>query len=212
MGVSMAMTLYDPVFTVLTRRYADRYREGITALTLVGGFASTLSFPAAAWLIERLEWRPALQVIGAVLLFGAAPLHAWALRGSPPVGAGRRTRSAWRCWPDCRCRWRSSRSPIAALLVFALLFGLANGLMTIVRGSIVALYFGRGQVGRISGTMSAIALLARAGAPLGTAWLLVALGGYRAMLLVLAGSGALALLAFALAGRPDSKAPALNSA
>ena len=100
----------------------------------------------------------------------------------------------------------------AALLVFALLFGLANGLMTIVRGSIVALYFGRGQVGRISGTMSAIALLARAGAPLGTAWLLVALGGYRAMLLVLAGSGALALLAFALAGRPDSKAPALNSA
>ena len=52
--------------------------------------------------------------------------------------------------------------------------------------------------------------VARAGAPLGTAWLLVALGRYRAMLLVLAGSGALALLAFALAGRPESKAPALS--
>ena len=60
--------------------------------------------------------------------------------------------------------------------------------------------------------MSAIALLARAGAPLGTAWLLVALGGYREMLGVLAASGALAWLAFALAGRPGASKPALNSA
>ena len=48
LGAAMAMTLYDPAFMVLTKRYPLRYREGITALTLVGGFASTLSFPA--WL------------------------------------------------------------------------------------------------------------------------------------------------------------------
>ena len=90
MGVAMAMTLYEPVFNVLTRRYAQRYREGITALTLVGGFASTLAFPAVAWLIERLAWRPALQVIGLLLILGIAPLHAWALRGetaAPAPGA-----------------------------------------------------------------------------------------------------------------------------
>ena len=41
LGISMAMSLYEPAFMVLTKRYPERYREGITALTLVGGFAST---------------------------------------------------------------------------------------------------------------------------------------------------------------------------
>jgi len=32
LGAAMAMTLYDPAFTVLTKRYPLRYRQGITAL------------------------------------------------------------------------------------------------------------------------------------------------------------------------------------
>ena len=71
------MTLYEPAFNLLTRRFAGHYREAITALTLVGGFASTLAFPAVAWLIAVLEWRGALQAIGLALLPGIAPLHAW---------------------------------------------------------------------------------------------------------------------------------------
>jgi cyanate permease len=90
----------------------------------------------------------------------------------------------------------------AALLVFALLFGVANGLVTIVRGSLVPEYFGRQHVGRISGAMTGIALLARASAPLLTAWLLLAVPGYREMLLVLAGVGLAAVVAFALARKP----------
>ena len=89
-----------------------------------------------------------------------------------------------------------------ALLVFAVLFGLANGLVTIVRGSLVPDYFGRAHIGRISGAMTAIALLSRAGAPLATAALLVALAGYREMLLVLVAIGVSALVAFASAGPP----------
>ena len=34
----------------------------------VGGFASTLAFPAVAWLIANLQWRGALQSIGIVLV------------------------------------------------------------------------------------------------------------------------------------------------
>jgi MFS family permease len=90
----------------------------------------------------------------------------------------------------------------AALLVFAVLFGLANGLVTIVRGSLLPEYFGREHIGRISGAMTAIALLSRSGAPLATAALLVVLAGYRPMLLVLVAIGVSALLAFALARRP----------
>ena len=64
----MAMTLYEPAFSVLTKRYPRHFARGITALTLVAGFASTLSFPAVLWLLSALDWRGALAVIGVVLL------------------------------------------------------------------------------------------------------------------------------------------------
>ena len=87
LGVSMAMTLYDPAFIVLTKRYPQRYRQGITALTLVGGFASTLSFPVVAWSMPALGWRGTLVAMGAALLAVVLPLHWWALRGphEPPA-------------------------------------------------------------------------------------------------------------------------------
>jgi len=93
LGAAMAMTLYGPAFTVLTKRYPLRYREGITALTLVGGFASTLSFPAVAWSMPVLGWRGTLIAMGIVLLLGVVPLHLWALHGpahesAPPVREG----------------------------------------------------------------------------------------------------------------------------
>lgn len=81
LGVAMSMTLYEPVFAIVTRRYPLHFRDGITTLTLVGGFATTLSFPATLWLIQALGWRAALVVIGAVLLAVIAPLHALAMRG-----------------------------------------------------------------------------------------------------------------------------------
>ena len=90
------------------------------------------------------------------------------------------------------------------LLLFALLFGIANGLVTIVRGSLVPEFFGRANLGRIGGAMSGIALLSRASAPLLTAWALLWLHGYRGLLLVLAGLGGLAVLAFSLARAPRS--------
>lgn len=83
LGASMATTLCEPAFIVLSRRFPLQYREGITTLTLVGGFASTLSFPAVAWSIRGLGWRGALAAIGGVLLLVIAPLHAWALKGTP---------------------------------------------------------------------------------------------------------------------------------
>lgn len=289
LGGSMAMTLYEPAFNVLTKRFPDRYLRGITALTLVGGFASTLSFPAVAGLVALFDWRGALAAIGALLLLAVVPLHAWALRGAPEHGAAvaihdigqekaddatlhdaLREPSFWlltatftlysfaaaALWAHLMPafiakgrseaqalavvvwfgpaqvagrlayvgfgRWIASRTlgllvlgglPVSlaifaladdtkALLVFALLFGLANGLVTIVRGSLVPEYFGREHVGRISGAMSGISLFARAAAPLATAWLLLAVPGYREMLLVLAATGVAAVVAFGFARPP----------
>ncbi len=90
----------------------------------------------------------------------------------------------------------------AALLAFAALFGVANGLVTVVRGSLVPDSFGRERVGRISRAVSGISLSARTAAPLATAWLLLAMAGYREMLLVLSAVGLAALMAFAFAKPP----------
>ena len=285
LGAAMAMTLYEPAFAVLTKRYPERFTQAITALTLVGGFASTLSFPAVvAALIAVLGWRGALSIIALVLLAGVGPLHAWALRGAG--GAAIRHAEA----PDSDATLREAlRAPAfwlltasftlysfavaalwahampafaakgpsetqalavlvwvgpaqvagrfayvwlgrhvslrglglgvlagmplsftlfalfdssAALIGFAVLFGIANGMVTIVRGGMVPAYFGRANVGRIGGTMSGIALLSRAAAPLSTAAALLVLAGYRELMLVLAGLGVLSLGAFALARPP----------
>jgi cyanate permease len=85
---------------------------------------------------------------------------------------------------------------MAALMVFAVLFGTANGLVTIVRGGLLPQYFGRAHIGRISGAMSALGLLSRSAAPLVAAWLLLVLPGYDELLLALAALAVLAVLAF----------------
>lgn len=285
MGAAMAMTLYDPAFNIVTKRFPERYREGITTLTLLGGLASTVSFASTGWLIAEFEWRHALALIGGVLLIVIAPLHAWALQGTPmrvashdtpdPIADATlhealRDRAFWlltatftlyafsaaAVWAHMMPalaakgrnaaqslavvvwfgpaqvvarltylalgRWVSPRAlglivlggvPVSlaifaladqtlALLIFALVFGVANGLVTIVRGNLVPQYFGRSHVGRINGAMNGISLLARASAPLATAWLLLALPGYREMLLVLTAISAAAVVAFALAKPP----------
>lgn len=288
-GASAAATLYEPLFTILAKRYPLKYRDAITAMTLVGGFASTLSFPAVAGLIAGLGWRGALWAIAAVLALVVAPMHAWALRGpalvaSPhdedPAAAGTlhdalRTRAFWMLtltftlyafisaglWahiiPAMASRglddataltvivwigpaqsagrlvyalvgrgvplrplglgvlcglplslglFAATNHPVA-LGVFALLFGAANGLVTILRGAVVPEYFGRLHAGRIGGAMSAVSLLARAAAPLAIAWMLLWLPGYVGVIWALAGMGAVSVLSFALAGSPGDRAP-----
>lgn len=288
LGAAMAATLYEPAFAVLTKRYPTRYRDGITTLTLVGGFASTLSFPAIAALFGLgLGWRQVLIVLGIVLL-AVAPLHAWALRGPMrvagpahedpaadttlhqalrqasfwllalcfmlyalaqaalwahvmpafadkgvsvadglivlmtvgPAQVAGRLLYAWfgRGWslrvlgalvlaalPLSMALFAVGRS-LVALLVFALIFGLANGLVTIVRGGLIPAYFGRSHVGRIGGLMSGIGLLSRAAAPIAATALLGLLPGYRELMLVLAALGVVAVLAFWAAKPPQGRA------
>ena len=292
LGASMAMTLYEPAFAVLTKRYPRHYTRGITALTLVAGFASTLSFPAALALVDALGWRSALAATGALLIGVVAPLHAWALAGpafgreeAPPVkashlaaalvadatlGEALRQRRFWllvaafALYAFCAAAvWAHLMSALAALgrspveavaivvwigpaqvlgrllhfvfgrhvgprrlgffvigflpvallvfaaaratfafLAFALLFGAVNGLVTIVRGTIVPSYWGRAHVGRISGLMAAIGLLALAAAPIAAAGLLQWLGGYRPVLVALAAVGVAAFGCYAAARPP----------
>jgi predicted MFS family arabinose efflux permease len=75
-GLAQAMTMYEPAFAVVTRRYGLDARRGITAITLWGGFASTVFIPLTQLLLDRLGWRDALLVLGACNLLICVGLHA----------------------------------------------------------------------------------------------------------------------------------------
>jgi hypothetical protein len=79
LGVAIAGSLYDPAFATLGRIFGAAARQPITALTLAGGFASTVSWPATHLLIQSVGWRGTYLVYAALLALVAAPLHAFAL-------------------------------------------------------------------------------------------------------------------------------------
>ena len=79
----MAGVLYEPAFAVITAVFGPEARRGITALTLVGGFASTVFMPLTQLLIGALGWRNALLVLGVCNLAVCLPLHAVFLPGTP---------------------------------------------------------------------------------------------------------------------------------
>src|SRR5690606_10264391 len=64
LGCMQAATLYEPAFAVIARRVGPlNARKGITALTLWGGFASTVFIPLIQFVIEFYGWRGALLVM-----------------------------------------------------------------------------------------------------------------------------------------------------
>jgi MFS family permease len=79
LGVAMSANLYDSAFATLGRIFGAGARRPITALTLAGGFASTVSWPATHFLLEAVGWRGTYLVYAALLAFISAPLHAFVL-------------------------------------------------------------------------------------------------------------------------------------
>jgi predicted MFS family arabinose efflux permease len=85
----------------------------------------------------------------------------------------------------------------AGLLVLAIgIYGMANGIMTIVRSVSVVEQFGREQYAQVSGALAAPATLARAGAPFFASLLLGWAGGYDGVLLALSVVAGLAAALF----------------
>ena len=76
------MILYEPAFAVITRVYGPRYKQAILLMTFLGGLASTFGIPFAQLLIERIGWRPTLEVMAAINL-GVAFLIHWSFIPGP---------------------------------------------------------------------------------------------------------------------------------
>jgi MFS family permease len=284
-GVAMAMTMYDAAFATLSQHSGASYRSALTALTLMGGLASTVFWPTSLKGLEWYGWRDTMVFFALLQFCLCLPLHLacvppgsassaagmlGAVKPPPsPVLSPRTRRRAFvalalafalngfivsaltvhmvsvlqrqglaletAVWVASffgpmqvtgrvvefsfgrRFESRTTGVTALALLVaaigvlialdgqiavalgFALLFGLSNGVVTIVRGTVPAEILGRAGYGRILGSLAAPALLARAIAPLAFAPLASAQTATLAWLLALLVMAVLSVASFAIA-------------
>ncbi|MEP6997393.1 MAG: MFS transporter [Betaproteobacteria bacterium] len=282
-GIAMAMTMYDAAFATLSQHAGTSYRKALTALTLMGGLASTAFWPASLKGLEWFGWRDTLLIFAALELFLCLPLHllfipasngaagqgkAGAAEGRGILPAGKRRPAfvwlaiafalngfivsvltvhlitvlqgkglslATAVWVgsffgpmqvtgrllefSIGRRFASRSVGIAALsllvvavlvllaldgqlavaLLFAVVFGGSNGVVTIVRGTVPAELFGRAGYGSILGNLAAPALFARAIAPFVFAPFAVAESATVAGLLALLAMAILSVACFGIA-------------
>jgi MFS family permease len=286
LGVATAATLYDPAFATLGRIFGAAARRPITALTLAGGFASTVSWPATHVLLEAVGWRGTYLVYAALLALVAAPLHAFALPRTranvatpsdqsvhaasvvlPPTGwpflLVAAAFAAYAFVPSglsahllaifgragidaatvvaigalfgpaqvaariCELMFARSIHPLAiarfavavllaafalialvgltaaAAASFAVLFGMANGLLTIARGAVPLALFGAAGYGHLVGRIGGPYLVMQAIAPLVLAFVAERSSDV-AVLAVTAAFAAISFMSFAAVRRPKA--------
>lgn len=73
-GLALAGSLYEPCFALVTRCRGAQAKQAIILITLIAGFAGSISFPMAHTLAEGWGWRAALQVFASVIILVATPL------------------------------------------------------------------------------------------------------------------------------------------
>nr|MBF0685826.1 MFS transporter [Pseudomonas sp.] len=75
LGAGMASGLYDAAFSTLGRLFGEDSRTAMTGVTLMGGFASTVAWPALTGLEAELGWRNTCLVMAGVHLSVGLPLY-----------------------------------------------------------------------------------------------------------------------------------------
>lgn len=86
-GAGMGAGLYDAAFSTLGNIYGSNARGTIAAVTLFGGFASTVCWPLSAYLVQSLGWREACFAYAAIQIAVSLPIHLLALAAGRRVTA-----------------------------------------------------------------------------------------------------------------------------
>ena len=80
LGAAMAGCFYEPCFAFIVHAHGPDARKVITRVTLIAGFAGTLSFPTSTFLADLYDWRVAAWTFSLLICGIATPLF-W-------IGAG----------------------------------------------------------------------------------------------------------------------------
>lgn len=89
MGAAMSAVFYEASFAVLALHLGLQARRGITVMTLIAGFASTIFIPLTHWLVALYGWRGALLLLAAMNIGFCALVHALIIPRAPPRPAQR---------------------------------------------------------------------------------------------------------------------------
>jgi len=87
MELASCFVLYSTAFVAIVQ--LGGARRGITHLTLIAGFASTLFWPLTTLLHQHLGWREVLALFAALNAFVCLPIHWWLARLSTRIGKAR---------------------------------------------------------------------------------------------------------------------------
>ncbi len=84
-GFMMAGCLYEPCFAFVTRTRGMEAKKSITMITLVAGFAGSVSFPTANIVAEWYGWRGSTATFAFLIIAVAVPLFVLGTRSEEPV-------------------------------------------------------------------------------------------------------------------------------
>lgn len=87
LGVGMALVFYEAAFATINRAWTSDARSGISAVTLIAGFASTVFWPLTLELNTLLGWRDTYLVYGLLQLAVCFPLHCMLSAPQKPAAA-----------------------------------------------------------------------------------------------------------------------------
>jgi MFS family permease len=75
LGIGMALVFYEAAFATINRAWRSDARSGISAVTLIAGFASTVFWPLTLKLNTMSGWRDTYLSYGVLQLLICCPLH-----------------------------------------------------------------------------------------------------------------------------------------
>ena len=136
LGAGMGASLYDAAFATLGALYGNAARGPIAAVTLVGGFASTVCWPFSAFLVGQAGWRGACLVYAAIhVALGCAGslLVLPARRPEAPAAAPGERPAASGLMPDERMMFALVSAVLT--LAAAILALVGSQLITLLTGS-----------------------------------------------------------------------------
>lgn len=73
-GISLSGSLYEPCFAYVIKKRGKESKNAIILITLVAGFAGTISFPLANILADIFDWRFSLRFFSLLIILFVVPL------------------------------------------------------------------------------------------------------------------------------------------
>lgn len=142
-GMGMGLGLYDAAFSIISvgcGQNTQQARRAITAIALVGGFASTLAWPVLSAMVQKWGWRESCMILAAlhatVGISVNALLAGWCFAPSPRI--------AQKLPPVGECATTPQPEPIVCFTVLVGGFTLCAFISVAFSSNIIALLQGLG--------------------------------------------------------------------